>query len=167
MKGISQVPQADPRGSQRVITHRRLIVYSLVASSSVLLVSLLVQWFVYDDWLHETGPIHVVGTTLAAVLTFGFVLHWQLGLRRQHAESMRRFQIIAEMNDRIRNQLQAIECVMYARDQGAMKEVAEAVKKIDSALQGVVAVTAPRETPEVRKPSPPKQVDRVLKQGHA
>jgi integrase len=28
--------------------------------------SLLLQWLVYDDWLHETGPVHIFGSALAA-----------------------------------------------------------------------------------------------------
>ena len=117
----------------------RIVVYSVLASCSVLIVALVLQWLVYADWLHETGPVRVVGTTIAAIVTFAFVLHWQVGLRRRHAEALRRLQVIAEMNDQIRNALQAIACVTYATDPNATQAVRNAVEIIDAALRGVVA----------------------------
>jgi hypothetical protein len=50
------------------------VLYAFVASSFVLFVSLLIQWVVYDDWLHKTGPLRIVGTVIAALITFFFVL---------------------------------------------------------------------------------------------
>ncbi len=116
----------------------RIVLYCMIASCSVLLVAIILQWLVYNDWLHETGPVRVVGTTIATIVTFTFILHWQLGLRRRHAEALRRLEIIAEMNDRIRNALQAIACVTYATDPKATQWVREAVEIIDAALQGVL-----------------------------
>ncbi len=85
------------------------------------------------------GTIRVIGTTVAALVTFGFVLHWQIGLRTRQAEAYRRFEVIAEANDRIRNQLQAIEFLLYKADHTSTKELALAVDLIDDALQGLIA----------------------------
>lgn len=111
--------------------------YSFVASFSVLLVSTALQWVIYDDWLHETGPVRIVGATLASIVTFAFVLHWLRVERQRHIEARRRFQIIAEMNDRIRNKVQAIACARYASDEKLASDIRNAVDAIDEALKGV------------------------------
>ena len=120
-----------------------MIAYSLLASFSVLLVALVMQWLIYRDWLHETGPVRIVGTTIAALLTFGFVLNWQARLHKQQAENLRRFQRIAEMNDRIRNALQAIECLAFAQNREPIAGIREAVSKIAAELNGVVEDSRP------------------------
>ncbi len=124
---------------QTITSNGRILVYSLLISFSVLLVSFVLQWLVYDDWLHQTGPVHIVGTTIAAIATFILVFQWQASLRERQLETLRRFQKIAEMNDQIRNALQAIECITYVSDQNATNGIREAVGAIDSALRGVLA----------------------------
>lgn len=118
---------------------RRIFVYSFVASFSVLLVSVALQWLIYDDWLRETGPLRIVGTTLAAIVTFIFVLHWLRAQRERHLEARRRFKVIAEMNDRIRNKVQAIACVQYASDERLASDIRDSVDAIDEALKGMIA----------------------------
>ena len=59
--------------------------------------TLVLQWFVYDDWLHQTGPVRLVGSTVAATLTFVFIFRWQSAIREREAEMLRRFETIAEM----------------------------------------------------------------------
>jgi len=122
-------------------TNPRIVVYSLLISFSVLAVGFILQRLVYADWLHQSGPVHVVGTTIAAILTFIFVFHWQAGLRERQLETLRRFRVIAEMNDRIRNALQAIECLTYVSDQDATEGIRQAVGAIDDALRDVLAVS--------------------------
>ena len=65
----------------------RVCLYSFLASCSVSIGSFILQWYIYDDWLHETGPFRFVGTALAAVVTFFFVWRWQEGIRRKTAET--------------------------------------------------------------------------------
>ncbi len=129
-----------------------MIAYSLACSFFVLIVALLLQVLVYDDWLHDTGPIRVIGTTVASLVTFGFVLHWQKGLRRQQEEAYRRFAVIAEANDRIRNQLQAIEFLLYRAEQASTKELAAAVDLIDDALHGLIAEARPSPKSSCKEP---------------
>ena len=123
---------------ETVTSTARIVVYSLLASFSVLLVALMMQRFIYQDWLHDTGPLRIIGTTIAAIVTFWFVLHWQIGVRQRQLETLRRFEVIAEMNDRIRNKLQSIECLIYASDESLTKSVRDAVESIDAVLQGIV-----------------------------
>lgn len=126
--------------SKRLITSSaKIFTLSFAASSLVLAASLVIQWLVYDDWLHRTGPLRIVGTCIAAVLTFGFVLRWQLAVRERQRETMRRFESISYMNDRIRNALQAIECVTYLSQPEATDSVRQAVDAIDGVLREALA----------------------------
>ena len=97
------------------------------------------QWLVYDDWLHQTGPLRIVGTSIATVATFTFVLRWQYLIRERQQEMVRRLEMISHMNDRIRNALQAIECVTYLSQPEATAPVRQAVDVIDRVLRDVLA----------------------------
>jgi len=115
--------------------------YSLLISFSVLVVGFILQWLVYADWLHQSGPVRVVGMTIAAILTLIFVFHWQAGLRERQLETLRRFRVIAEMNDRIRNALQAIECLTFVSGHDATEGIRQAVGAIDDALRDVLLLS--------------------------
>ncbi|HWC20092.1 MAG TPA: hypothetical protein VG498_23965, partial [Terriglobales bacterium] len=54
--------------SQVKLSKLKIAVLSVAASCGVLVVSLILQWLVYDDWLRQTGPLHLVGTSIAAAL---------------------------------------------------------------------------------------------------
>ncbi len=117
---------------------RKILLFSLLASCCVLIASLAIQWLVYDDWMHQTGPLRIVGTSIAATLTFVFVLRWQYSVRERQREMVRRFEKILHMNDRIRNALQAIECVAYLSQPQATQSVRQSVEVIDSVLREVL-----------------------------
>jgi hypothetical protein len=106
---------------------------------AVLTGSLLAQWLIYDDWLHWTGPLRIVGTCIATALTFLFALRWQLSIRERQLEMVRRMEMILRMNDRIRNALQAIECLTYVAQPEATESVRQSVNVIDSVLREVLA----------------------------
>jgi len=122
-----------------VISKTRMLLFSFLASFFVLAASLLMQWFVYDDWLHRTGPLRIVGTSIATVVTFAFMLRWQYAARQGQQEMVRRLEMISYMNDRIRNALQAIECVTYLSQPEATAPVRQAVDEIDGVLREVLA----------------------------
>ncbi len=121
------------------ISTAKMFLISCLASFLVLTASLLIQWIVYDDWLHRTGPLRIVGTSIAAAVTFGFVLRWQFALRKKQREMIRRFELIAHMNDRIRNALQAIQCVTYLSQPEETDSVQQAVEVIDGVLREIIA----------------------------
>lgn len=121
-----------------MLSKNRTLIYSIAVSFSVLVVSVALQWLVYDDWLHQTGPVHMVGSTVAAVITFVFVFRWFRSARERALDAQKRFAIIAKANDRIRNRLQAIECLTYASDHELAGGVREAIDDIDAALRGIV-----------------------------
>lgn len=127
------------RQDKPISSRMRMFLISLLASFSVLGVSLLIQWFVYADWLRQTGPLRIVGTSIAAVVTFGFMLRWQYLIRERQREMVRRFELISHMNDRIRNALQAIECVTYISYPHATDTVRQEVDAIDEVLRAVIS----------------------------
>jgi hypothetical protein len=122
-----------------VTSKGKIVLFSMLAAVPVLAGSLLVQWLVYDDWLHQTGPLRIVGTCIAALVTFIFALRWQIAVRERQLEMVRRLEMILRMNDRIRNALQAIECLTYVAQPEATDSVRQSVNVIDSVLREVLA----------------------------
>jgi hypothetical protein len=134
----------------------KMILAAALCAFGVLTVSLLIQLLVYDDWLHRTGPLHVIGASIAALLTFVFVVRWQLAVREKQREMIARFERIAQMNDRIRNALQAIEFATYAARSPAAEPVRDAVESIDKVLTEVLRDTHFRQPPSgVKNPLAP------------
>ena len=124
---------------------------SIVLGLLVFSVAILLQWFIYNDWMHRNGPLRLVGSALASALTFGFVYQWQIGQREKKVENLRRFEKIKWMNDRIRNSLQAIECVVYATNRGVTDPVRDAVDEIESVLQEVLVETHTDSSAQVKR----------------
>lgn len=131
------------RSHRLVSSPLRMVLFSFLASFCVLAASLLIQWLVYEDWLHRTGPLRIVGTSIATVITFAFVLRWQYAVRRNQREMLRRFEMILRMNDRIRNSLQAIACVTYLSQPEATESVRQAAQEIDVVLRDVLQNAGP------------------------
>jgi hypothetical protein len=91
-----------------------------------------------------------VGTCIATVLTFIFTLRWQSAIRERQLEMVRRMEMILRMNDRIRNALQAIECLTYVAQPEATESVRQSVNMIDSVLREVLADSG--QTPAIARP---------------
>lgn len=139
--------------STRPIASRgKILLISLVAAVSVLAGSLLAQWLIYDDWLHRTGPLRIVGTCIATAVTFVFALRWQYAIRERQLEMVRRMEMILRMNDRIRNALQAIECLTYVAQPEATESVRQSVNVIDSVLREVLADSGQAHETVIAKP---------------
>ena len=121
-----------------VASKGKIVLFSLLAAIPVLAASLLMQWLIYDDWLHRNG-LRIVGTCIAALVTFIFALRWQSAIRERQLEMVRRMEMILQMNDRIRNALQAIECLTYVAQPEATESVRHSVNVIDRVLREVLA----------------------------
>ena len=132
------MPSTPPPQLFPELSRLRIVAFSIAASSFVLLVSVFLQWLVYDDWLHETGPFRIVGTALAALLTFWFVYRWEKASQARYRAALARFEAIARMNDSIRNALQVIECTAYAFAPHATEPIRDAVEAIDNELRAIV-----------------------------
>jgi hypothetical protein len=127
--------------SRQIPSYASIWLLSFFFAVSVFSIAILLQWLIYDDWMHDNGPLRLVGSVLAFVLTFLFTLRWQLAKRRQMIEVMRQFETIRWMNDRIRNSLQAIECLVFATHPHVTDPVRDAVDAIENALQEVLNET--------------------------
>jgi hypothetical protein len=134
----------------------KIVLVSIGAAVAVLAGSLLAQWLIYDDWLHRPGPLRIVGTCIATALTFVFAMRWQMAIRERQLEMVRRMEMILRMNDRIRNALQAIECLTYVAQPEATESVRQSVNVIDGVLREVLA-----ESGQTHEPARPKAVDPV------
>ena len=115
---------------------------AVAAGVAVIGAATLLQWIIYDDWLHRAG-LRLVGSVLAGVLTSLFAYRWQSAVRKQRLAMLRRFETILRMNDRIRNALQIIECATYATNPEATEPVRDAVDVIEDVLHEVLAETHP------------------------
>jgi hypothetical protein len=127
------------QSTRPIWSRAKIVLVSGGAAVAVLIASLLTQWLIYDDWLHRTGPLRIVGTCIATAVTFVFALRWQYAIRERQLEMVRRMEMILRMNDRIRNALQAIECLTYVAQPEATESVRQSVDVIDSVLREVLA----------------------------
>ncbi|MGB9119950.1 MAG: hypothetical protein WCE73_04970 [Candidatus Angelobacter sp.] len=146
------------QSTRPIWSRAKIVLVSAGAAVAVLTASLLTQWLIYDDWLHRTGPLRIVGTCIATAVTFVFALRWQYAIRERQLEMVRRMEMILQMNDRIRNALQAIECLTYVAQAEATDSVRQAVDVIDSVLREVLAdsgqpheATQPKPTDDARQ----------------
>ncbi|MGC2745115.1 MAG: hypothetical protein WA672_18240 [Candidatus Angelobacter sp.] len=127
------------QSTRPIWSQAKIILVSAGAAVAVLAASLITQWLIYDDWLHRTGPLRIVGTCIATAVTFVFVLRWQWAIRERQLEMVRRMEMALQMNDRIRNALQAIECLTYVAQPEATESVRQSVNVIDRVLREVLA----------------------------
>lgn len=123
--------------SRRIGSLLTISLISVAAGLWVLAIAILMQWLIYDDWLHQTGPLRIFGSLFAAGLTSFVMLRWQIAVRRRREEYMRRFESIARMNDRIRNSLQTIDLLAFVNSQ-ATEQVRSAVDSISVVLGEVL-----------------------------
>jgi hypothetical protein len=131
--------------SRRVVSTTSIWLVSLASGFCVLCLAAFLQWLIYDDWMHERGPLQLFGISLAALLTFISVLRWQIAIRRRRREMIRQFETIEWMNDRIRNALQSIDLIAFAHSEGA-EQVRIAVDAIDVVLKEVLEGSHPHKT---------------------
>jgi Flp pilus assembly protein TadB len=118
---------------------------SLGAALFVLGLSLFLQWFIYTDWMHRHGQLHI-GAVLAALLTWFVVLRWQLAARRRQLELLQQLETIRWMNDRIRNALQSIDLLAFAHSDAA-EQVRGSVDTISAVLHAVQQATGSSHSP--------------------
>lgn len=134
------------RPERHIVSSAKVRVFSLLTSLWVLGLSLLVQWFVYDDWPDQRGSMRIAGISIGTVVTVVLVFRWHLSVRRSHQEMMRRFEAISRLNDQIRNALQAIVCVKFVREPQFTEQVRQALDVIDHALRGMLKDVEPDST---------------------
>ena len=134
---------------QQISSTGSIVSAAVAAGVAAIGAAILLQWIIYDDWLHRAG-LRLVGSAVAGVLTALFAYRWQSAVREQQLAMLQRFETILRMNDRIRNALQIIECATYATNPEATEPVRDAVDVIEGVLHEVLADAHPAaaETPD-------------------
>jgi len=132
-------PRVETPLSRQIVSDVTIWIVSVCAGLSVFALAILLQWLIYDDWLHDRGPLRLVGSFLAGAIMCASAWRWQFVVRRRKLEMLRRFETIKWMTDRIRNALQAIECITYAASRDATEPVRVAVDVIEGVLGEVLA----------------------------
>lgn len=112
--------------------------YSVVSGVLTLGAAIFIQWLVYDDWLHQAG-LRLTGSVLAAVFLGSLVFRTLWHAREKRRRMLELLQSIRWTNDRIRNSLQAIECVTYAASPEITADVKGAVDDIEGILNDLLA----------------------------
>lgn len=78
--------------SRQIASRAKILLFSLAAGAALFAVTILLQWLVYDDWMHWEGPLRIVGSALAGALAFLLAAHWQLVWRSRKMELPQRFE---------------------------------------------------------------------------
>lgn len=121
-----------------LLSYAQIWIRSGLAGLAALGFAVSLQWLIYDDWLHEAGPVEIAGCVLTGVLMFLLVFRTLRATLERNKEMIRRLEAIRWMNDRIRNSLQTIECVTYAAAPQATDDVRDAVDVIEGILNDFV-----------------------------
>jgi signal transduction histidine kinase len=104
----------------------------------VFLVSIGAQWLVYQELLHDPGGMRIVSPLIAAVVTGVLAMRLQAIARERRVQSLRRYQIIADMNHHVRNALEVISMETYVSALKEAEHMREALNRIDWALKEVL-----------------------------
>lgn len=123
--------------------------YSVASGILTLGAAIFIQWLVYDDWLHQAG-LRVTGSVLAAVFLGSLVFRSLWHARERRRRMLELLQSIRWTNDRIRNSLQAIECVTYAASPEITEDVKNAVDDIENILNDLLASPNSQEASRVK-----------------
>jgi hypothetical protein len=135
--------KVEPVSALQIPSALSVWVFAVACGLGVFFAAIALQWLIYDDWMHRGGPLRLVDGAIAFILTFVFAYRWELAARKRRLETLRRFETIRWMNDRIRNSLQAIECLVYASNPHAVDPVKEAVDAIEDVLHEVLSNAHP------------------------
>jgi hypothetical protein len=112
--------------------------YSVLSGVLTLGAAIFIQWLVYDDWLHQAG-LRLTGSVLAGLFLGSLVFRSLWHAREKRRRMLELLQSIRWTNDRIRNSLQAIECVTYAASPEITEDVKNAVDNIENILNDLLA----------------------------
>jgi hypothetical protein len=80
--------------AREIASDFKIWLISFLAGFCVLALAILFQWLIYDDWLHDSGPLRVVGSFIAGIIMFASAWRWQLIHRRRKLEMLQRFETI-------------------------------------------------------------------------
>jgi hypothetical protein len=110
---------------------------SLSSGVVVFLGALVIQWIIYDRFLHQDG-LRFVGSVISGAFAVLLVHGMSLETRRSRLSELRRLESIALMNHHIRNALQAIVCCSGTSESAEV--IHDSVNRIQWVLSDVLPV---------------------------
>jgi hypothetical protein len=149
------IPPADPAPTREELSAANLIrkpefvrkpdlkirsdaeiwVLSLGSGVVVFFVALVIQWIIYDRFLHQDG-LRFVGSVISGACAALLVHGMSLQTRRSRLSELHRLECIALMNHHIRNALQAIVCCSGSSESAEI--IHDSVNRIERVLSDVL-----------------------------
>ena len=130
-RGVLNEPALLGRRSKNLIPKARIWTGGVFIGVAVFVFALVLQWTIYDRFLHENG-IRIVGSAIAAMISILLVVTLGMKSRKQRREEIARLETIALLNHHIRNALQAIVSVSGSTD--STDVIRRSVERIEWAL---------------------------------
>lgn len=99
------IRQGNPPLSPQIVSPKRIWMLSLATGGAAFAIAILIQWMIYDNWMHWQGLLRIVGSALAGVIAGTVAAHRQSVLRKKKIQLLRRIESIPQITDRLRNAL--------------------------------------------------------------
>ena len=122
--------------------HRQILTKGVAFAGIVFLLTVVVQWLVYDFVLRDPGGIRLIAPMVAALSSGAFVVSLNLARRRERISISERLRAIVEMNHHIRNALQVMVYHEAMNRDGESPEMQDAIRRIEWTLHSVVPLLA-------------------------
>ncbi len=123
-------------------TRARLRWISAGVALCTFLLTQALHWLLYPERSLDLIGRGMAADALGAVLIGILVYELLRTLNTRRRETLRRLQLIADLNHHIRNGLQAIQLSAQAtQDGGAIRQIDDAVERISGVLQELVPMT--------------------------
>jgi hypothetical protein len=132
---LIQKPEFVHKPHFKIRSDVEIWIMSMCAGVVVFLGALLLQWVIYDRFLHEDG-LRFIGSVISAAFAVFLVQSMSLRTRRSRLRELHRLESIALLNHHIRNALQAILCCSQTSESGEV--IRNSVNRIDWVLSEVL-----------------------------
>jgi hypothetical protein len=128
-------PEFVRKPDLKIRSDAEILILSQASGLVVFLGALVIQWIIYDRFLHQDG-LRLVGSVIAGGFGALLVHVMNLQTRRSRLSELRRLEDIALLNHHIRNALQAIVCCSGSSESAEI--IHESVDRIERVLYDVL-----------------------------
>ena len=132
---LLQDPAFLSRPKLRVLSDLEIWLISGAVGVGVFLLTLAIQWIIYDRVLHQDG-LRFVGSAIAALLAMALAQYMKTTSRNDRITEIRRLEAIAVLNHHIRNSLQTI--AVCSSDEKATAAIRQSIDRIERVLNDVM-----------------------------
>jgi hypothetical protein len=128
-------PEFVHKPDLKIRSDAEIWILSLGSGLVVFLGALVLQWIIYDRFLHQDG-LRFVGSAISGAFAALLMNGMSLQTRRSRLSELRRLESIALMNHHIRNALQAIVCCSGTSESAEI--IRDSVDRIEWVLSDVL-----------------------------